>query len=50
MPQNVLKLNREVDECKPLGGGRNYLRIIAATWPQLATKVGRCRLTLSNPR
>ena len=67
IPQNVLTLSRNVDECKPLAQGtlewtaQHERRVVMLKycpghvgWGQeylsARTPVGRCRLTLSNPR
>ena len=44
----LLKLSFDVDECEPLFAGYLYFRD-APDSPAIH-KVGRCRLTLSNPR
>jgi hypothetical protein len=57
VPQNVLTLSRKVDECKPLAlGPKEYW---SSSWNRfdffivmgsVMDLVGRCKLTLSNPR
>jgi hypothetical protein len=48
--QKRLRLSFKVDECKPLAPGA--LHAMFPTLPRAATpiEVGRCRLTLRNPR
>jgi hypothetical protein len=57
IPQNVLTLSREVDECKPLAWGARFQHLAAAPLPRRRlhssdlgagdrAEVGRCRLTL----
>jgi len=49
--QNRLKLSLKADECKPLPGGCDPLPPLPkSSWRALLGMVGRCRLTLSNPR
>ena len=49
---NVLKLSSNVNECKPLAGGAPPGDAMAEARSRAvaAAMVGRCRLTLSNPR
>jgi len=46
-PQNVLTLSRIVDECKPLVYESCAKLFTSSDRPSM---VGRCSLTLSNPR
>jgi hypothetical protein len=56
MPQKLISLSRKVDECKPLILGSSFKHdphdctAVHLFGLYKVDSVGRCRLTLSNPR